>query len=369
MKRLIALLIALILSAAVLCACVPTATPDTPTTDDTDWINPYEKIDLAEYVTLGVYKDFTVSVTKEEITEELLDYFVTSYYVEYFTTEETDRTVVENTDTVDIVYTPYVDGEAIDGAVDMEETVIVGYSQMIDGFEEGLIGRNLDEEFALDLAFPEDYTTSEEYLYLNGKPVRFEIKITGISTTVIPTKEEFATEEGYNSFEEYREELRADLQTYADNEYDAALSDAIVDTVVKNCTKLETPKSVFDRYMDEYEQQYSEMAYYGVDGTWESVFEMYNGMAPADYANAQIQKEMVLLAVTAAENLTVTDAFYQEEIEMLQSFLQSSYADVYSEEDIVEMFGRDYLHYQFGFDYAIDWIKQTVTNDAMPAED
>ena len=133
--------------------------------------------DVAKYVTLPAYKnmDVTVSGTYEVTEDDVRDYVnnMCSYYPEY---EDTDKTVVENGDCVDIDYEGKKDGVAFDGGTAQGYVLEIGSGTFIDGFEDGLIGVKVGETVDLNLTFPENYQSKE----LAGADVVFTVTVNKI---------------------------------------------------------------------------------------------------------------------------------------------------------------------------------------------
>ena len=52
---------------------------------------------------------------------------------------------------------PVLDGKEFDGGSADDYTLTIGSGSFIEGFEEGLIGKNLGEECDVEVTFPEEY--------------------------------------------------------------------------------------------------------------------------------------------------------------------------------------------------------------------
>ena len=152
-------------------------------------------------VTLGEYKGMDVpktrvTVKKEEIEEELKK-----------TQEQNAREItiedrpVKDGDILTIDYSGSVDGEKFEGGTAQDQTLVIGSGAFIPGFEEQLIGKELNEETAIDVTFPEEYHASD----LAGKAAVFEVKIKGIKEKELPElDDEFASEDSeFETLEEY----------------------------------------------------------------------------------------------------------------------------------------------------------------------
>lgn len=145
MKKRIALLVAVTLLAGALTGCGKEA----------EFV---KDIKASDYVTLGTYKGVEVTVEEPAAVAEasVKDYM--EYLASLNTTkvEVTDRSVVEDGDTVNIDYTGYRDGVAFDNGAAKGQDLTIGSGRFIPGFEDGLIGKEVGETVMLDLKFPED---------------------------------------------------------------------------------------------------------------------------------------------------------------------------------------------------------------------
>jgi FKBP-type peptidyl-prolyl cis-trans isomerase (trigger factor) len=72
-----------------------------------------------------------------------------------------------------------MDGEKFEGgSTDGQGTdLVLGSGSYIDGFEDGVVGHKVGENFDLNLKFPDDYKVNTE---LAGKDVTFEVTLNGV---------------------------------------------------------------------------------------------------------------------------------------------------------------------------------------------
>ena len=117
-------------------------------------------------VQVGKYKGLKAAkkaalVTEEDIAEELKK--LQERNSRLVTVE--GRAAAEG-DTVTFDFDGYVDGQPFDGGKAENYTLVLGSHQFIPGFEEQIVGKNTDEEFDVEVTFPEDYHAAE----LAGKP-------------------------------------------------------------------------------------------------------------------------------------------------------------------------------------------------------
>ena len=136
--------------------------------------DPYENLDLNEYLKVGDYKGLETAAFTVEITEDEIQTQINSELEAAAKTEEIAGDVaIADGDTVNIDYTGKKDGKKFDGGSAKGEELVIGSGSFIDGFESGLIGKKVGEKVTLNLTFPEDYTEKS----LAGEDVVFTVTI------------------------------------------------------------------------------------------------------------------------------------------------------------------------------------------------
>lgn len=121
-------------------------------------------------------------VSKEEIDkkkEELLKRFATAEAI------KTKRALKEG-DFAKFDFEGFIEGKAFEGGKAENYVLEIGSKQFIPGFEEGMIGMQIDEEKDIKVTFPKDYGTA----HLAGKDAVFKIKLHEIQELKIPKLDE-----------------------------------------------------------------------------------------------------------------------------------------------------------------------------------
>ena len=322
MKKKLAALLVLALSAASLTACGDADTSESTTLAEATTTPGIEvvavegnTVDLSalpveEYVTLGDYKNLSIEVpAKAELTDEALESNVMGYYytdVMYLTADDflTEGTV-EETDAVLIDYEGKKDGVAFEGGTATDAILGIGSGSFIDGFESGLVGVEVGETVDLDLTFPEYYSNTE----LAGQDVVFTVTVKGLVSFDDETIAKFGMSD-IDTVDKYTEAVRITLLYNIENEYYNNLSTAICAELLEICTVTKLPESIYEEQKAYIiEQVQSEASAYGYDG--DSYTQMYMGMNLADYAvtaaEEYTKQAVIFQAVANAANLTITD--------------------------------------------------------------
>ena len=113
-------------------------------------------------------------------------------------------------DTVVIDFEGFVDGEAFDGGKSEGYSLELGSGQFIPGFEEQIVGKNINDEFDIVVTFPEEYGAEN----LAGKEATFKIKLHEIKFRELPEiDDEFAKDVSeFDTLDEYKADIKAKLE-------------------------------------------------------------------------------------------------------------------------------------------------------------
>lgn len=300
-------------------------------------------IDASKYVTLGEYKGIEVTETLPDVTDETVDYYIENYILapKAVTTEVTDRTVVEEGDTVNIDYTGYRDGTPFENGSAQGDSLTIGSGRFIPGFEDGLIGASVGETVTIDLAFPNDYEPNPD---LAGVEVSFEVTINGISIVELPElTDEIVQETGIgecNTPDELRDYLYESFYNNAMESYNQTLRSDITNAIMANCIFKDPPEKMVDRYYDMLVDGMTQQALlYGMDlATY-----MYNNyfMTESVYTEAfmesattSAQQYIMFQAIADAEGLNMSDEELNQAME--ENAAEFGYASVEEFKEQVE---------------------------------
>lgn len=151
-------------------------------------------------------------------------------------------------DTVIIDFEGFVDGKAFDGGKAEGHSLVLGSGQFIPGFEDQIIGKNIGDEFDVNVTFPEDYGAKD----LAGKAAVFKVKLHEIKIKELPTvDDEFAKD--VSEFDTLKE-LKADIKKKAlerkQKAADEAVENALVQQIVDGI-KGDIPEAMFEHRLEQ----------------------------------------------------------------------------------------------------------------------
>ena len=305
---------------------------------ETETAGPYN-YNLDEYVKVADYHDMPFVTQVAEITDEDVENEISTILQYAATVENSTTGIVEDGDTINIAFAGKIDGELFDGGSSESYDLTVGTTSMIDGFVEGLIGKNVGETVVLDLQFPEEYHSAE----VAGKPVVFEVTINSKKTTIVPEfNDEFVkANSDFETTEEYRKYLKEALTNEAQEQFDAGVKDAIWEVILTRSEVIKYPEEEMaeaQSITDEMEAEYKNQAtLYGLDwATFLSLFMQTDeeGFAQMkeEYARNMVLSNMVLYKMAKEENISLPQSEFEErtkEILANSSFTEESFEASY----------------------------------------
>ncbi len=202
-----------------------------------------------EELTVGEYKGIEIAAVSDEVTDKAIDEQIENARRRASRVEPVEDRPAQDGDTVSIDFEGFLNGEPFEGGKAEEYSLTLGSHSFIPGFEEQIIGHSADEEFTINVTFPEDYQTEE----LAGKPAEFKIKLHEISTRVLPelnndfvedVSEEATTVEEYRK--EIADELSGELKEARDNDITNKLCEKLVDMV-----EGDIPEAMYENRIDD----------------------------------------------------------------------------------------------------------------------
>ncbi|MBE6692733.1 MAG: trigger factor [Ruminococcaceae bacterium] len=196
---------------------------------------------ISEYKGLEVEKD-SVEVSDEDVSKDIDS--VRERNSRMLTVEGRPAA---NGDEATIDFEGFLDGVAFDGGKGEKYPLVLGSGSFIPGFEEKIIGKNVGDEFDIDVTFPEDYGAEN----LAGKAVVFKIKLHELKVKELPElDDEFVKDVSeFNTVEEYKADVRAKLTERREKTVENKLENDLIDALIAN-TQVEVPACMIDQEVD-----------------------------------------------------------------------------------------------------------------------
>ena len=157
-------------------------------------------------------------------------------------------------DTAVIDFEGFLDGVAFEGGKGEKFPLELGSGSFIPGFEEQVAGKNIGEDFDVNVTFPEHYQAEN----LAGKPAVFKCKLHEIKGKELPNvDDEFVKDVSeFDTLDEYKADIKSKLEKAAADEASTNLDNALVDAVIGKM-KAEVPQVMYQRRIDEIVREWS----------------------------------------------------------------------------------------------------------------
>ena len=317
-------------------------------------------------VTLGEYKNLTVQVEKQKLTDEQVDARIERDRERASRILDVEDRPVQEGDTVNLDYAGTVDGVAFAGGTAENQTLKIGSHTFIPGFEEQMVGMAIGEEKDLQVTFPENYQED-----LKGKDAVFHVKVNGIQVTEKPElDDDFAQDVSeFDTFAAYRENIVNELQKQIDQNNDSIVENALMEKVRENA-QADIPEAMIQ---DEAEYMLRDMA----------MRMSYQGFSMEDYmkytnttresllamqkpeAKNRVMNELVLEAIRKEEKIEPTEEEIDQEV-VRQAEAMGRDTEEFRKDLTEEQ--KDYLKQSAAIRKVLDLLKATAVVEEKTEE-
>ena len=230
----------------------------------------------------------------------------------------TDRPVAEG-DTAVIDFEGFVDGVAFEGGKGENHPLEIGSHTFIDTFEDQLVGKNTGDEVEVNVTFPEKYQAAD----LAGKPATFKVKINEIKAKELPDlDDEFAQDAaGVDTLAEYKEEIKKNLTEKKETEAKKTKEDEAIQKIIDK-SKMDLPEAMIETQCETMVEEFAQRI--AQSGLTMEQYLQFSGMTVDQLkdqvrpeATTRIQSSLVLEQIAKEENIEVTDADIDAEVEKM----------------------------------------------------
>ena len=279
------------------------------------------KVSLTTYpeIEIGEYKGLKAEKTAVKVDAAEVNAEVNAMAERNARMVSVEDRAAKKGDTVVIDFEGFTDGKAFEGGKAEGHSLVLGSGQFIPGFEDQIIGKNIGDEFDVNVTFPEEYGAKE----LAGKEAVFKVKLHEIKVKELPAvDDEFAKD--VSEFDTLKE-LKADLKKKAldrkKKAADEAVENALVQQIVDSI-KGDIPEAMFE---DRLEQCVEDFAYrlqsQGLNletylkYTNSNIDEFKKSFRPQ--AESQVKFRLALEKIVELENITPDEKDVEAEYEKL----------------------------------------------------
>ena len=261
------------------------------------------EVEIKDYAGIEVEKN-VVAVTDEDVNKEI-------QVIRERNSREieiTDR-AAEMGDTTVIDFEGFCDGVAFEGGKGTDYSLKLGSGSFIPGFEEQVAGKNIGEEFDVNVTFPEEYHAAD----LAGKPAVFKVTIHSITNVELPElDDDFAKDVSeFDTFDEYKADLKAKIEKRHEAAADNAVEEKLVEALIEKL-EADIPEAMFVNETENFVRDYdNRLRSQGLDL---NTYFKYTGLTLDNLrkqmrpqAERQVKARLALEKIAELENLEATE--------------------------------------------------------------
>jgi len=225
-------------------------------------------------------------------------------------------------DTVVFDFKGFCDDKAFEGGEAANFSLELGSGRFIPGFEEQIVGKNIGEDFDVNVTFPEEYQAKE----LAGKEAVFKCKINSIKGRELSDlDDEFAKDVSeHDTLDELKEEIREKLLETAKKHGEEQLENEISEKLI-GLLETDVPSVMFENRIDDLIRDWEfknkqqgmsiQMYMQYSNQNMEEFREMFR-----EIAEKQVKMRLALEKIAELENIEVEDDRIDAEYEKLSEY-------------------------------------------------
>lgn len=256
-------------------------------------------------------------------------------------------------DTAVIDFDGYLDDVAFEGGKGEKFPLELGSNTFIPGFEEQVVGKNIGEEFDVNVTFPENYQAEN----LKGKAVVFKCKLHEIKGKDMPElDDEFVKDVSeFDTVDELKADIKAKLEKSATEQSELDADNALVDALVAKM-EAEVPEIMYERRINDIAREWSMRNRIKVED-----YLKYTGISMEqfrdsfkDIAKKQVDLRLCLEQIAAEQNIEVT----AEDIEKEYAELAEQYK--MTAENVKAALAEDAIKGDIKIEKALDFVRSNA---------
>ena len=271
------------------------------------------EVEINDYFGIAVEKPVS-HATDAEVEEELKRVQMRNSRM----LDITDR-AAQNEDLVTIDFEGFVDGVPFDGGKAEGHQLKLGSGQFIPGFEEQIVGKNIGDEFDVNVTFPEDYHAEN----LKGAAATFKCKLHAIKFNELPVlDDDFAKDVSeFDTLDEYKADIRAKKEEEHQKQADGRVDEAIM-TALMEKLEADIPECMYENETENFVRDYDNRL--RMNGLDLQTYFKYTGMdldtlrgQMRPDAEKQVKTRLALEKIAVKEAVAVSEEEIEEEYKRL----------------------------------------------------
>lgn len=274
---------------------------------------------------LGEYLGIEVPRASAEVPDEVIERELDRLREGMSSLDPVERAAADG-DHLLVDFVGRLDGVEFEGGSATDHTIIIGSGQLIDDFEEQLIGAKAGDEVEVEVSFPDDYGAAE----LAGQDAAFTVNVKEVREQNLPEiDDDFAVEASeFDTLEELKRDIAERVGESAEARIDQEFRTAAIDAAVANA-KVAIPENIVRaRGEERWDRVERQMAAQGMDP---NTYLAAQGQTRDDIideslddAEHEIRREAVLVAIAEAEGIEISDEELEQELEHMASHERTS---------------------------------------------
>ncbi len=214
-------------------------------------------------VILGDYKGIEIDKVEYNVTDEDINARLEEVQKKNARIISVEDRPVKDGDITVIDFEGFSDGKAFEGGKGEGYELEIGSGTFIPGFEEQLVGAEIDKETEVNVTFPEEYHAPA----LAGKDAVFKVTVHEIKERELADiDDDFASEVSeFDTLEEYKNSIRAEMEKANEQRAKAEIEDKVMAKVIENAD-MDIPEPMIKEQIDLLIQDWARrMSYQGLD--------------------------------------------------------------------------------------------------------
>lgn len=326
---------------------------------------------VEKYVKLNDYMNMTVELSQDySVTDDAIQSYIEYLMSQYPSYEVSDKKTVESGDIVNIDYVGKVDGKEFSGGSATGQHLTIGSGSFIDGFEDGLIGKNVGDTVDLNLKFPDDYNNTD----LAGKDVVFTVTINSIDTQKEMTYDDLTDEyvsqnfsnQGITTVDGLKSKVSSTLEQQVYSNKMSEIQSGVLSKLLEEC-EVTIPDGLLDQRISEYKDRVNK----AVEKSGKS-FEDYMGMTEddfndqvSDYIEESLKQELILEAIVKDQNISISEKNFETFVDSYVSQYGIADRDTFYK----EYGGEDYVRLSYAENQALSKVMDSVKTTVADSSD
>lgn len=304
-------------------------------------------------VEISDYKGLSVKKVVKTVTDEAIGEEINKMRDRVARIVTVEGRAVQDGDTAVIDFEGFVDGAAFEGGKGEKFPLEIGSHTFIPGFEEQVIGKNVNDEFDINVTFPEDYQADN----LKGKAAVFKCRLHEIKAKECPELDDDFVKDvsDKDTVDELKAEIRERLEKQYSEEADDGADSELMDKMLEKMNA-DIPQIMYERRIDEIVREWVARTRININD-----YLKYTGMTMAqfrsnftDAAKRQVELRLCLEKIAALENIEVS----QEDIDKEYANLAEQYK--MEVENVKNAISEKTLTVDLKIEKALDLVKDSA---------